>query len=150
MDNKYISDFQIIGSSIKSLTIKNDFVSMPNNNSVKRKLGVTHEICSIDVNEEEEIYTGILLLNIDVTASMEKQRYKLKLAIEGCFNAPTNMPKETFEHMMTVNGITSLYSIARGFIQSVTAQTLLDGSILIPMINVVEYSEQIGESNPEN
>jgi len=44
-----------------------------------------------------------------------------------------------------VNGITSLYSIARGFVQSTTSQTLVAGNVLLPMLNVVAYSKDLDE-----
>lgn len=149
MNNNYISEFQIIGSSIKSLTIKNDYIALPTNNSVKRKIDISHEIQSIENNEESMLLTGIVILNIKVLISHEKKKYRLDMSIEGCFNAPNGIGENTFTDMLNVNGITSLYSIARGFAQSVSAQTLVDGNILLPMLNVVAYSKNINEETEE-
>ena len=72
------------------------------------------------------------------------------MAIEGCFNAPSEMGEETFKNMLEVNGITSLYSIARGFVQSTSSQTLLTGSVLLPMINVVAYSRDLNDDHKDD
>ena len=37
MSNQYLSEFQIIGSSIKSLKIRNDFVSLSDVDNIKRE-----------------------------------------------------------------------------------------------------------------
>lgn len=145
MDNKYLADFQIIGNSIKNLKIKNDFISLKEKNDTKKKIDISHSIISIEEIPEEEIILGTIVLNIKVSISSNKKKYILDMAIEGCFNAPVDMGEETFVNMLKVNGITSLYSIARGFVQSTTAQTLVEGNVLLPMLNVVAYSKDLDE-----
>ena len=145
MDNKYLADFQIIGNSIKNLKIKNDFISLKEKNDTKKKIDISHSIISIEEIPEEKIILGTIVLNIKVSISSNKKKYILDMAIEGCFNAPVDMGEETFVNMLKVNGITSLYSIARGFVQSTTAQTLVEGNVLLPMLNVVAYSKDLDE-----
>ena len=74
-----------------------------------------------------------------------KKKYTVDMTIEGCFNAPAQIGEDTFKGMLKVNGVTSLYGIARGFVQSTTSQTLLSGSVLLPMFNVAAYSEDLDE-----
>ncbi len=145
MDNKYLADFQIIGNSIKNLKIKNDFISLKEKNDTKKKIDISHSIVSVEEMLEEKIILGTIVLNIKVSISSNKKKYILDMAIEGCFNAPVDMGEETFVNMLKVNGITSLYSIARGFVQSTTAQTLVEGNVLLPMLNVVAYSKDLDE-----
>lgn len=71
------------------------------------------------------------------------------MSIEGCFTAPDEIGEELFKKMLQINGITSLYSIARGFIQSTTSQTLMTGNVLLPMFNVAQYSRDLNEQNEE-
>lgn len=149
MNNKYFSDFQIIGSSVKSLRIKNDFVSLGNGNNIKRKIDISHYIVAVEKIEEGTILSGTIVLNIKVNISEKKRKYNLEMAIEGCFNAPVEMGEEMFNSMLQVNGITSLYSIARGFVQSTSSQTLASGYVLLPMLNVVAYSRDLNESGKE-
>lgn len=145
MSNQYLSDFQIIGTSIKNFKIKNDFIAIGNDNKYKRKIDLSHTIPSINVINDGKTYSGIILLNVKVSLSSNKKKYIVDLCIEGCFNGPSEMGEDTFKNMLHVNGITSLYSIARGFIQSTTSQTLLSGSILLPMFNVAAYSKDLDE-----
>ena len=147
MSEKYLSDFQIVGTSIKSLKIKNDFVALEDRNKVKRKIDISHCLGAIEKNEEDAFLSGTIVLNIKVAISEGKKKYNLDLAIEGCFIAPIEIKEEVFVGMLQVNGITSLYSIARGFIQSISAQSLAAGSVLLPMINVVSYSKNANEAN---
>jgi len=143
MSNQYLSDFQIIGSSIKSLKIENDFIGLSNDSNIERTLDVSHSVASIETINNGESFLGTILLNIKTSASLDKKKYTVDLLIEGCFNAPAKVGENSFNGMLQVNGVTSLYSIARGFIQSTTSQTLVSGSILLPMFNVAAYSKNL-------
>lgn len=145
MSNQYLSDFQIIGSSVKSLRIRNDFVSLSDVDNLKRTIDVSHSVPEIELIDDGETLSGIVLLKIKSTISANKKKYTVDMTIEGCFNAPAQIGENTFKGMLKVNGVTSLYGIARGFVQSTTSQTLLSGSVLLPMFNVAAYSEDLDE-----
>lgn len=149
MNNQYLSEFQIIGTTIKNLKIKNDFLALDNSNNVKRKIDVSHSISSLELINEDTVYSGTIILNIKVVITGEKKKYSIDLSIEGCFNAPVEIGEQTFREMLQINGLTSLYSIARGFIQSTTSQTLLLGSVLLPMFNVAAYSKDLDAEDKE-
>ena len=150
MSNQYLSEFQIIGSSIKSLKIRNDFVSLSDVENIKRTIDVSHSVPIIELIDNGDTYSGIVLLQIKSTLSANKKKYTVDLTIEGCFNAPAQIGEDTFKGMLKVNGVTSLYGIARGFVQSTTSQTLLAGSVLLPMFNVAAYSEDLDEKESQN
>lgn len=143
--SNYLSDFQIIGSSVKSVKIRNDFVNLNNIGKTKKNLELSHSLHSVEEIENGTAYSGMVLLKIKATVSSGKKKYVVDLAMEGCFTAPAEIGEETFREMLKVNGVTSLYSIARGFVQSTTAQTLVSGSVLLPMFNVVAYSKDIDD-----
>lgn len=145
MSNQYLSEFQIIGSSVKSLRIRNDFVSLSDIHNIKRTIDVSHSVPAIELIDDGETLSGIVLLKIKSTISANKKKYTVDMTIEGCFNAPAQIGEDTFKGMLKVNGVTSLYGIARGFVQSTTSQTLLSGSVLLPMFNVAAYSEDLDE-----
>lgn len=142
MDKKYISEFQFIGSSVKSLTIKNNFIALERTGA-NHKLEIFHSVEPISTINDEKTFSSTILLNIKVGIDLNSKKYEVDLTIEGCFNAPVEMGEETFVEMLNVNGVTTLYSIARGFIQSTTSQTLVAGSILLPMFNVAAYSKDL-------
>jgi len=145
MNNKYLADFQYVGSSIRSLKIRNDFITLNNNDKAKRDIIISHKIESVETINDNSLFSGILLLNIKVTISAAKKKYIVDLTIEGCFNAPIEIGEDTFKEMLQLNGITSLYSIARGVVQSTTSQTLAAGNVLLPMFNVAAYSKDLNE-----
>lgn len=147
MSNEFLSQFQIIGSCIKNVKIKNDFISLGSGGAVKRKIDVSHTITSINTDDEQTL-TGTILVNIKAVITAKKRKYSVDMSIEGCFEAPSEMGEKTFREMLQVNGLTSLYSIARGFVQSTTSQTLVSGSVLLPMFNVAAYSKDL--DNKEN
>lgn len=148
MSNEFLSQFQIIGSCIKNVKIKNDFISLGSGGAVKRKIDVSHTITSLGLTDNDKTLTGTLLVNIKAVITAKKKKYAVDISIEGCFEAPSDMGEETFKEMLQVNGLTSLYSIARGFVQSTTSQTLVAGSVLLPMFNVAAYSKDL--DNKEN
>ena len=145
MENKYVSEFQIIGTSVKNLRIKNDFIVLENDNRIKRKFDLSHFVSPICEIEEGKILSGTVTLNVSIKISNNKKRYKLDMSIEGCFNAPAKIEKEAFSELLQINGLAALYSIARGIVQSVSSQTLVCGSVLLPMVNVLAYSKSIKE-----
>ena len=149
MDNKYLAAFQYVGSRISDCKIKNGFLVIDNTKELKRSIDVSHRIQSIDIVENETVISGVIEVNIKVTLSSGKQRYSISLSIEGCFEAPAEMGEKDFRTMLQVNGITSLYSIARGFVQSTTSQTLLSGNVLLPMFNVAAYSKDLNNNQTE-
>ena len=145
MDNKYLADFQIVGNSIKNLKIKNDFISLENSNTIRKKIDISHSVERVEKIEEDTLLFGTVILNVEVLLSEKKKKYQIDMSMEGSFSAPAEMGEDTFKRMLQVNGITSLYSIARGFVQSVSSQSLAYGSVLLPMLNVVAYSKDLSE-----
>ena len=151
MVEKYLSNFQILGSRIKNLRIKNDFIAFDNSSNMKRKMEISHSISGPHAFNDETSHTGIVTMNIKVSVSEQKQKFHLDLQIEGCFFAGKDaMNEKQFLSMLRINGLSSLYSIARGFIQSTTSQTLVGGSVLLPMLNVLEYSKEMDSDSDTN
>lgn len=150
MNNNYFSEFKIIGSTVKSIKIKNDFLSLNNNNDMKRTIDISHLVGNTELIDDGKTFFGTIILNIKVKISQKKKKYDLDMSIEGCFKAPIEIGEDTFKDMLEVNGIASLYSIARGFVQSTSSQTLLSGSVLLPLINAIEYSRNMSEKNKES
>ena len=149
MDQNYMSAFQYAGSRITNLRIKNDFIDLIESNNVKKSIDVSHEILSINKINDGKVFLGVINVNIKVTAKKEKKKYNVSMSIEGAFTAPVEIGEELFENMLQINGITSLYSVARGFIQSTTSQTLMSGNVLLPMFNVAQYSKDLNEKTKE-
>lgn len=134
---KVESCFQMIGARVVDYKLHNDFVSIDGNE--KKKLDMTHTISQIGKNSDDCVL-GIMQLTLKIQLWKGKEKLKIDLTIEGCFKAPEDMADDEFEKMLNVNGTAALYSIARSFVLSNTSQVLLDGKVILPMVNVVEYS----------
>lgn len=135
------SPFQIISHRIIDVDYQNDFITLPEDNSVKRNIQTGVDISDYFVIEENQI--GILRLSCEVTIKrFEERKLKNKLickvVAEGVCRADIQMTEDEFKRMMKVNGAAALYSITRGFIISLTSQAFPDGKVIIPLINFVQ------------
>jgi hypothetical protein len=147
--NKYTSDFQFIGNTIKKFNIKNNFLIYNDDDpNIKKYLDVSHKITEISLHEDEQknqILFGLLNLDIKFNVSQNKYKTSISLLIEGCFNFPLEKTKKEFISRLNLNGVTTLYSIARTLILNITAQSYQSGKVILPMFNVVAYSKDCTE-----
>ena len=66
----------------------------------------------------------------------------MKLVLNGCFKDVKGINKEDFIKLLSINGGAALYSVARSIIISISAQSVVSGSIILPMINVFKLNEK--------
>lgn len=148
--NKYKSDFQFIGSMIKKFNINNNIISYNDDDpKMKKKLDVSHQITEASIHENEQhdkSWLGILNLNIKLDVSSNKQKTSISLLLEGCFSSSAEAAEDEFNNMLTINGVTTLYSIARSLILSITSQAYISGKISLPMFNVAAYSNDLNKT----
>ena len=81
MDKQYISDFQFIGSSVKSLNIKNNFIALGNDANINRNLEISHSVENIERINEDKLLTATVLLHIVVKAETNDKVYDIGLTI---------------------------------------------------------------------
>ena len=141
IDEKIIAKFQMLGSRIVSLNVRNNSLSSSVIGLGKKNLELSHEIISCE--NHEDIFLGIIHLNVGVKIKQDKLQYTLKLVLEGGFSAPQEMGEAMFRKMLSLNGIASLYGIARAHICSISSQSFTDGSLVLPMIDVTQYSKDL-------
>lgn len=142
MDVKQIaSNFQLIGSRIAELSVKNGFVTLNPSMKTKKDLELNHEIISIEHRDEQLV--GVIQLHLVVTLSEGKNKIRIKMKNEGCFVCNSEAGEERFEQMLLINGITALYGIARAQILSISSQFFAEGNVILPMVNVMEYSKRL-------
>lgn len=148
IDNSILAKFQMIGTRIVSLNIKNDSLSSDIISHGKKNLEISHEIVSVELHESN-LLIGAVQLHISVRVVFDKAKFSLKLVLEGGFSAPPEMGDEMFRRMLSLNGIASLYGIARAQILSITSQSFADGSLILPMIDVSRYSKDLAEKTSD-
>ncbi len=147
INSNIMASFQMLGSRVVSLNVKNDSLSSNIIALGKKDLEISHELVSAEL--QEGMLIGIIRLNVSVRIKQDKTRYTLKLCIEGGFSAPQEMGNDNFKRMMSLNGIASLYSIARAHICTISSQSFADGSIMLPMIDVTKYSKNLDHQEKE-
>ena len=145
IDSNVLAKFQMLGSRIVSLYLKNDSISSSVIFLGKKNLDISHEIVSVEL--QENAFLGVIRLHVNVKVKQEKTSYILKLVLEGGFSAPKEMSEEVFKKMLSINGITSLYGIARAHICSISSQSFTDGSVILPMIDVTRYSKVLSSDD---
>lgn len=90
------------------------------------------------------------MINVHVeNKNNSEDNYTFKMTIEGCFSVEKSFPVEQFKEMLRINGSAALYSIARGFIMGVSAQTMFSGQIVLPLLNFTDMPNQSTESQAE-
>lgn len=141
------SQFQLLSSMVVHLNFNNSFLMYDERKPGKKEIDVAYKICHTDIIEEKNNRVGVLDLVVSVSSEIDEQKYALKAVIRGFFEAPSEMPEDTFTRMLKINGCTALYSIARGIISSISSQTFSIGNIVLPMVNFIRFHEL--EGNPE-
>lgn len=134
-----MSDFQFIGNTIKKLELYNNYISLNDVKELNKCINVDYKIDEIDDDADEKYVYGTLTLFIDVDVS---EGLQLNMDIQGCFKASQETSKEEFNKMLSINGCAALFSIARSIIVSVTSQSLVQGSILLPMVNIFNLRKE--------
>lgn len=144
--NEIVSDFQILGHSIKALSIENDFIYMDaTDDSLKREINVSYELREpFDVEFEKDSIGGAVKLYIDTRTFNEECTASIHLELEGGFVLKGSKDDEQLRNMLAVNGCAALYSIGRGIISGITSQMAVDGTgtIMLPMINAFELRSE--------
>lgn len=143
MDTKNISSpFQLRQNNVLEFKFSNNEGILVNGENIKRVYDVDYDI--VHIWENKESHLGIVELTIQAKRLIENndKKFQLKLRVNGIFLAPLDMPKETFTHMLELNGVAALYNIARGKISSLSSLCYPSEPVTIPMINVNKLVEQ--------
>ena len=151
--SEFVSNFIFLGSSITKCNISNDFTFYDEKENYQKNLSVSHHIDSIEFLEDKEAILGIITLNIKNTFSKDDQNVSFDVSMQGGFaidEQKDNTNLDTFREYLTVNGLTTLYSLLRGFISSTSSQIFQTGKILLPMFNIAQYSKESSENSPNN
>ena len=148
MDTKKIeSTFQLIKTSIISLDIKNNFIEYDERLNGQKSIDVAYQITDKRVIDTQKLYGGSVDLHITVVSKINEQAFIIQMIYRGIFTAPLSMKQEQFNHMLLINGTTSLYTMARAVIMSISSQMFNGGAILLPMLNMIRFHEY---TNPDS
>lgn len=149
--NKVASDLTFCGSTIKSLKIDNNIVNLGLNTDNSIALSLTVDRIEEIPHSDKVELRGYLFLKLNVTAKDKQDKSlkcKMSIVLEGCFSSQME-DKECFEKMLCINGGTTLYSIARAQILNFSSNIFMNGKILLPLINMIEFMEESEHSQSE-
>lgn len=132
-----MSDFQLQGTRILNLDVKNDFINIFDSAALATNVSIGNVEPEIKTNGDK--LESVFVLQISVTAKDlgSSRTITINLSIEGLFTSKNN-DKDLFRQMLLLNGNTALYSIARAHIITISSLVCNRGDIVLPMINFVE------------
>jgi hypothetical protein len=142
------SPFQFIENRIVKLNIKNDTLSLSNDNIINELSKLDYQI--VDLSETDNEYVGVLQISmlIRVKEKGKKIVYSLSLQLEGAFiGSKEAIPKDRFTYMLEVNGASTLISLARSIIISISSQSVASGQVRLPMINILKLYQEKHSTN---
>lgn len=136
MDPVRVSSFGIIGSRIVHLDFDSSIFTFEDNDFDKT-VGYKIEMNNVGKTDTGLYGEVVLMIEVHLDGKDDAKGHNatIHLTIEGGFHAPEEMGDDEFKSMLQINGAAALYSIARSYLISVTAQSFVRGNILLPLVN---------------
>ena len=140
--NVVAAGIEIVGTTVKSITVENNIVDIER--EAKRSFG-------LNINEPQfeklgESFFSQMTVDFDIEVEQsDDQKCKIKLSLEGAFISGDNTTEDAFKQLVAINGAAAIIGLARGKIESITANVFNNGKIVIPFVNVVDYYKGLAE-----
>lgn len=135
--SKVYSDFQLQGVRIADLSVKNDFINSPDLSNSDLSINLGNNKIKIEKIGEELGSELCLSVNICLTEKTDNKRIEISLTLESFFTT-SDLDEDNFKQMLLLNGNSTLYSIARSHVITISALSFDSGKIVLPMINFME------------
>lgn len=141
--NFIASGIELVGTSIKSISVENDIVDIEKD--AKRNFG-------LNINEPEfvvsgdEFYAQMIIDFVVEIEQPEEQVCRIELSLEGAFVSGQGVDEEVFKQLVIVNGAAAIIGIARGKFEAISSSIFNNGKITIPFVNVVDYYKSLSEA----
>lgn len=140
--NLITTGIELIGTTIKSINVENNIVDAER--EAKRSFGLNINEPRFEKLDNDYFSKMSIDFEIDVEQS-EEQRCKIELSLEGAFISGKGIDEDTFKQLVIVNGAAAIIGIARGKIETITANIFNNGKVVIPFVNVIEYYKRLSE-----
>lgn len=140
--NLITAGIELIGTTIKSINVENNIVDVER--EAKRSFGLNINEPQFKKLDNDYFSKMTIDFEIDVEQS-EEQRCKIELSLEGAFISEQEIDGDAFKQLVIVNGATAIIGIARGKLETITANIFNNGKIVIPFVNVIEYYKSLPE-----
>ena len=139
--NQVAADREMVGCSVRNLSITNDLISIRDDDELHLDL----DILPVYEGIIEQEHRGRVVLNLyidSVRKEREDQKMEISVTFEALFRSTDSMEEQAFIELLIINGATALYSLARGKIEAISASIFLDGKIVLPFVNIIQYYHQ--------
>lgn len=139
--NQVAADLEMVGCSVRNLSITNDLISIRDDDELHLDL----DILPIYEGIIEQEHRGRVVLNLHIDSvrkEREDQKMEISVTFEALFRSTDSMEEQAFIELLIINGATALYSLARGKIEAISASIFLDGKIVLPFVNIIQYYHQ--------
>ena len=139
--NQVAADLEMVGCSVRNLSITNDLISIRDDDELHLDL----DILPVYEGIIEQEHRGRVVLNLyidSVRKEREDQKMEISVTFEALFRSTDSMEEQSFIELLIINGATALYSLARGKIEAISASIFLDGKIVLPFVNIIQYYHQ--------
>ena len=136
--NQVVANLDFIASAVHVLNVNCKMFKISDAN--KREFSLDIKCSKPTVREDAKL--GKLLMQIKVSVMQENTDLEpdtFELVLEGVFSSPATLSDDDFLGLLNVNGGASLYSIARAKIEAISSLTYVEGKILLPMVNIIQY-----------
>lgn len=140
--NWITTDVELLGTSIKSLTVNNEIPDI--SRDAKRNFGLNINEPTF-VKDGNTLYAHMVIdFEVEIRQS-EDQECTITLSLEGAFSGAKGIDPNLFKERVIVNGASALIGIARGKIENISATIFNNGKIIIPYVNVIDYYKSMIE-----
>jgi hypothetical protein len=139
--NQVAADLEMVGCSVRNLSITNELISIRDDDELHLDL----DILPVYEGIIEQEHRGRVVLNLyidSVRKEREDQKMEISVTFEALFRSTDSMEEQAFIELLIINGATALYSLARGKIEAISASIFLDGKIVLPFVNIIQYYHQ--------
>ena len=139
--NQVAADLEMVGCSVRNLSITNDLISIRDDDELHLDL----DILPVYEGIIEQEHRGRVVLNLHIDSvrkEREDQKMEISVTFEALFRSTDSMEEQAYIELLIINGATALYSLARGKIEAISASIFLDGKIVLPFVNIIQYYHQ--------
>ena len=129
--NYVTAGVELIGTTVKKLNIENNIVDVEKD--CKRIFG-------LNINEpifqkvDDKIF-GQIIIDFQVEMNQSDEQ----------FLSNAEADEKAFKELVSVNGAAALIGIARGNVESISANIFNSGKVTIPFVNVIDYYKSLME-----
>lgn len=140
--NLVASGIELIATTIKNVFVENGIGNVEK--EAKRSLGLN--IMEPHIEKLDDKFFAQLTIDFEIVIEQEdNQKFKMNLSIEGAFLSEDGTDEDKFKQFVGVNGAAALIGIARGKVESITANIFNEGKVVLPFVNVIDYYKSLTE-----